>query len=609
MTHTADHTQTFQHQIARSLLQIPANRIFLNSADKKTLSYEELASGSRRAVSLYRSLKLQNQSRILILSKDEGIVTTLFIAALLEGMTTIVADCESVTDEILKTFNAAKPDLVVIDQGLLSPDLAETLESTPGCTVALVSENEPSTSSSFEGLQALLAQAPENEPSCNNLVSDTALIVFTSGTTSEPKGVQLTYGNLAAQMAMFGEVYKFDDQSHLLNLLPLHHVDGLIRGLLAPLYFQSEVSRPCRFQLSKLPDIMKSIEKNAISHLILVPTILSLMDRLDNSYDAAFQHSLFKFIICSADHLNAELWERFESRFKTTVVNSYGLSETVCDSLFCGPDAELRKVGTLGKPVGCDVKIIDAEGNPLPTGETGELCIKGPHIMKGYFEQPSLTNEVLQNGWFTTGDLASLDEDGFFIFEGRKKNIIVTGGINIHPENINKVLLRHNSINEAATIGLADDIWGQIAVSCIVLGSGVELSEIDVIGYCREHLPPEKTPQAILFLDALPKVASGKIDMNVLQEAASSQYERSKAGGASNGPDVFDIASSCFKVAKDDLSLDSTPYNTKGWDSLAHLTFITSLEEAFSFELSPIDIINLNSLEDACEIVEEATGG
>lgn len=605
MTQTADQPQTFQNKINRSLMQTPANKTFLNSADKNTLSYGELYSSSLRAVSFFRSLKLPNQSRVLVFSKKEDIVTTLFIAALLEGMTTIVADSESVADETINTCNAAKPDLIVIDQEFLSPDVVQMLKNFSGRVVTLPSENKSQTNSPFEDLQALLAQFPETNPSCNNLPSDTALIVFTSGTTSKPKGVQLTFGNLAAQMDMFEKVYKFDDQSHLLNLLPLHHVDGLIRGLLAPLYFQSEVSRPCRFQLSHLPDIAGMIEKSEISHLILVPTILSLIDRMDSSFDAIFQTAHFKFIICSADHLNADLWGRFENRFKTVIVNSYGLSETVCDSLFCGPGKDFRKVGTLGKPIGCDVKLHDADGKSVSTGEIGEICIKGPHIMKGYFEQPTMTSEVLRDGWFATGDLASLDQDGFFIFEGRKKNIIVTGGTNIHPENINKVLLRHDKINEVATIGLADDIWGQIAISCIVQASGKGVSEIDVMGYCREHISAEKTPHAIIFLDALPKVPSGKIDMTLLQETATIQFERSKTSNVDNKPDVFNIASACFRVSKDDLSPQSTPYNTKGWDSLAHLTFITTLEEAFAIELSPIDIINLNSLEDAIEIIDE----
>lgn len=592
-------TGSIQNALQDILARSAPDKIFLNSADHGTLSYGKLVFRCQKAISVFRALDLPDQSRILIFSKSEPVITTMMVASFFEGMTSVIADCDSVEDEVKQTIKAAKPELIVIDHDMLTQSLDHHLKELR-CKIYITGKEAQT---AFPSLETTLDKQPQTAPSKIVSDDDTALIVFTSGTTSEPKGVQLTFGNLAAQMDMFRHVYQFDATAHILNLLPLHHVDGLIRGILAPLLFGASVTRPQRFQISKLPDIMNSIRDQQISHVILVPTILSLMDRLDASFDNTFKHPAFKYIICSADLLNADLWNRFEQRFGVLVVNSYGLSETVCDSLFCGPAPDLRKIGTLGKPVGCEVQLIDNNGQEVPVGETGEICLKGPHIMKGYFEQAAQTSEFLNDGWFKTGDLASKDADGFFHFEGRKKNIIVTGGINIHPENINKVLLQHGAISEAATIGFDDDIWGQLAVSCVVPSSKSPPSEVDIMAHCRAHLPVEKTPHEIVFLEALPKVASGKTDMRALMHAVLEKHAHCIPTPASDAPDIFEIAATCFKTPKEELSLDSTPYNTLGWDSLAHLNFIAALEDAFAIELSPLDIMDLNSLEDAQDII------
>jgi long-chain acyl-CoA synthetase len=592
-------TGSIQNSLQNIFTQIAPDKVFLNSVDHGSLTYGELECRYKKAISMFKSLDLPDQSRILIFSKSEPVVTTLVIAALGEGMIAVVADCESVEDEIKQTIDTTKPGLIVIDYDLLTRALDHELNELSCKTYITGREVQ----SAFPSLEAILGKQPEMVPSGTASDNDTALIVFTSGTTLKPKGVQLTFGNLAAQFDMFRKVYQFDPSDHIFNLLPLHHVDGLIRGVLAPLLFGASVTRSRRFQISNLPDIMHAVRDQRISHVILVPTILSLMDRLDVSFDSTFQQSAFKFIICSADHLNIDLWSRFEHRFVTVVVNSYGLSETVCDSLFCGPASEIRKIGTLGKPVDCEVRLMGNNGQVVAAGETGEIFLRGSHIMKGYFEQPDKTAEVIIDGWLKTGDLASEDAEGFFHFEGRKSNIIVTGGINIHPENINKVLLQHSAINEAATLGIGDDIWGQVVLSCVVLAGNSAPSEVDIMAHCRTHLPAEKTPHEIIFLETLPKVASGKTDMQAVTKAALEKRAQTSQSFPPTAPGIFDIAATCFKTPREDLTPDSTPYNTEGWDSLAHLNFITTLEGAFNIEITPLDIMDINSLEDARKIV------
>jgi long-chain acyl-CoA synthetase len=307
---------------------------------------------------------------------------------------------------------------------------------------------------SLDGLEGTVSEvdaAPE---------SATALILFTSGTTSRPKGVELTYRNLYAQFETFVRHYGFDSESRILNHLPLHHTDGLNQGPAITLFAGATLFRPARFSLPTLPNVMDSVYRERVTHLITVPTVLALILRLGREYDEAFKTPDFRFVGSTAGYLDEKIWTEFEQRFGTMVVNSYGLTETVSEAIYCGPTPGTRRMGTIGKPVDCEARIVDEAGGDVEPGEVGELVLRGDNVMKGYFRNPEATGDVIKEGWFHSGDLATRDREGFFRIVGRKKNVIIRGGLNVYPEDVTHAILSMSGVLDAVTFGLPDILQG-----------------------------------------------------------------------------------------------------------------------------------------------------
>ena len=328
--------------------------------------------------------------------------------------------------------------------------------------------------------------------------------------------------------------------------------------------------------------------------------------RLDESCNDAFRGPAFRFVLSSADHLNLQLWQRFEEAFGVQVVNAYGLSEVVCDALFCGPSPDRYQRGTLGKPHGCEARVLTADGGAAGPGESGELCLRGPAVMAGYFNAPEATAAVLKDGWFHTGDFVQRTPDGFFHFVGRQKSRIVSAGVTIHQEAISAMVATMPGVAEVVTFGEDDPVRGQKVVTCIVPSTGAGLDTAMVSAFCARHLSPERLPSAIHLLSELPRNAAGKVDFEALAASvAASVATMPKAGETGDQLTVYDLAAECFQVPVETLDADSSPFNTEGWDSLAHVALIESIEQTFDFQMSAMDIAMLASLGDAERIVNE----
>jgi long-chain acyl-CoA synthetase len=284
-----------------------------------------------------------------------------------------------------------------------------------------------------------------------------------------------------------------------------------------------------------------------------------------------------------------------------TVVNAYGLSETVCDALFCGPTDATRRVGTIGKPEGCEARVVDGRDAEVEPSEVGELLIRGPIVMKGYFRQPEATAAVLVDGWFHTGDLVRTIDQGFYEFVGRKKNIIKSRGVNIHPENVTSAIRKMPGVIDAITLGIADEIRGQLIVSCVVVEAASVIDEFAILGHCKRTLPPEKQPSRAFLANELPRGPAGKFILSEVERIAREALGRDQHNFPAK--DVYSIAAACLRVPQDALSPVSNPFNTEGWDSIAHLELIVALEKAFHITFSPSDILNFESLADAERIV------
>ena len=401
--------------------------------------------------------------------------------------------------------------------------------------------------------------------------------------------MELTHENLIAQLAIFEDIYGFDSATRLLNLLPLHHVDGLIRGPLVALWFGGHLYRQTPFSVQNVPAILKEFGEKNITHFITVPAMLRIVARIGSDARETFIRPDFRFILCSADLLDAALWSHVEETFNVPVVNAYGLSEVVCDALFAGPDNASRRIGSLGRPHGCTAAILDDDFRPVPEGEAGELVLSGPTVMRGYFNAPELTATVIRNGSFHTGDYARVGPDGLYDFVGRKKTAIVSAGATIHPESVTIVLTTMPGVAEAVAFGVPDAARGEKLVAA------------------------ERTPAEFRIMASLPRGASGKVLMAELTAGtaaapaglAEEQASFTEESGSLEEK-VCMVAAKCFNVDAAGLSAESTPFNTDGWDSLAHMTLIEELELTFDMQFSAAEIASIAALGDAIEFIEGA---
>jgi long-chain acyl-CoA synthetase len=432
-----------------------------------------------------------------------------------------------------------------------------------------------------------------------------ALMLFTSGTTSRPKAVQLSFANLRAQLNTFMKIYGYDADSQLLNVLPLHHTDGICNGVLATVCSQATLHRPFEFAIPRLSELMAYVYRERVTHFVAVPSMLSLIQRLGPELDDSFCSPEFAFVICSADALPEQLWRQFSERFNVRVVNCYGLTETVCMATYAGPSDEFYRLGTIGKPIDCEARIDAANGEGI-----GELCIRGSNVMQGYFRQPELSEEVLKDGWFHTGDLATIDAEGFIRIVGRKKTLVIVAGRNVHPENVAHELLYHPQIAEAYVFGVSDPTWGQTLACAIVAKEGQTLELSNVQKFAREQLPNVMLPSIYKFMDALPRNAAGKVLVERVRELVLQSLPPQQATDLTLDlqTSILRIASQIFQMPESELSLRSRYQETPGWDSLSHVALMCALEGNFKLTIKPRDLLAIKSLDDAFKVVERQIG-
>ncbi|GII30428.1 long-chain-fatty-acid--CoA ligase [Planotetraspora mira] len=337
---------------------------------------------------------------------------------------------------------------------------------------------------------------------------DTAVLLYTSGTTGRPKGAELTHFQLYMNCTVGGELFGFRDDDIGLAVLPLFHVFGLSSVLNVAVRFGGTVALVPRFEVGP---VVEAIERHRCTIFSGVPTMYFAMLQADTS---GRDLASLRVGVSGGAAIPGEILRAFEEKFPGVVIlEGYGLSETASTTTF-NISAEQRKVGSIGKPIwGVQTMIVDEEERPLPPGpdQVGEIVVRGHNVMKGYWNRPEDTAQVFRGGWFHTGDLAYADDDGYLFVVDRKKDLIIRGGYNVYPREVEEILYTHPAISGAAVIGRPDMRLGEEVVACVTLHPGAVVTEQEVIAFCREHLAAYKYPREIRFLDALPVGPTGKI--------------------------------------------------------------------------------------------------
>jgi long-chain acyl-CoA synthetase len=342
-----------------------------------------------------------------------------------------------------------------------------------------------------------------------------ALLIYTSGTTGVPKGVMLDHANIDAMVEMGRLSLEVGPADRCLLILPLFHVNGIVVSVLTPLLAgASVVIAGRRFDPHSFFDL---VEQERPTFFSAVPTIYGMLAALPD--DVRPDTSSLRFGVCGAAPASAELLTRFEARYGFPLVEGYGLSEGTCGSTI-NPVAGPRRAGTVGLPFpGQEIRIVDADGDEVPTGTDGEVLVKGPNVMRGYLGRPEETARVIVGGWLRTGDVGHLDTEGYLTLVGRSKDMIIRGGENIYPKEIEDVLVGDPSVLEAAVIGVPDQKWGEAVVAYVQPRPGVTVDTAALKALCARSLTGYKRPTAFFVVDAIAKNAVGKIDKVSLRAA------------------------------------------------------------------------------------------
>lgn len=336
---------------------------------------------------------------------------------------------------------------------------------------------------------------------------DLALVIYTSGSTGRPKGVMITHGNADAMSASMAEAMRMTSSDHCLLILPLFHANALMVSLLAPLRVGGQLSIAGTFSPSTFFDLVESLRP---SYFSAVPTIYALL--VTAATERAPDMSSLRFAVCGAAPATRELLAACEEQFGIPIVEGYGLTEATCAST-CNPVDGVRKPGTVGPALpGQEVQIVDTDLNDVPAGQTGEVLIAGPVVMAGYLGDPQTTRETIVDGWLRTGDVGFLDDDGYLTLVDRIKDMIIRGGENLYPKEIENTISTLNGVLEVAVIGRPDEVLGEVPVAFIVTYPGTELTADDVIAHCAQHLTRVKVPVTVDIVTELPKNPVGKID-------------------------------------------------------------------------------------------------
>jgi long-chain acyl-CoA synthetase len=335
-----------------------------------------------------------------------------------------------------------------------------------------------------------------------------AIIIYTSGTTGKPKGCLLSHGNVIANARQISSWLGFTENDRLLTIMPLFHMNAVSVTTMSALYAGGSSVVSAKFSASRFWQIVSDYQ---ITSFGSVATMLSmLLSTYPDGVPADLKTDQLRFAMCGSAPVPAEVLRRFEERFNCLVIEGYGLSESTCRSTFNPPD-QRRRPGSCGVPIGNEMSVVDEEDREVPDGELGEIVLRGENILKGYYKNDAANATAFRNGWFHTGDIGYRDEDGFYFIVDRKSDMIIRGGENIYPREIDEVLYQHPAIAAAAAVGVPDALYGEEVAGVVVLKPGANATEQEVIDFCKARLADFKCPKTVHFVEDIPKGPTGKL--------------------------------------------------------------------------------------------------
>jgi long-chain acyl-CoA synthetase len=369
---------------------------------------------------------------------------------------------------------------------------------------------------SVTNIEPDLAAAQPYEPVADCAADDLAMLLYTSGTTGNPKGVMLTHDNLIFVADALYELNRSLGQIRGMQVLPLSHVYGVLMMNLA-LRMGNATYILKHFDARRVLEIVESFR---VQRLALVPTMLTML--INHPDRAQFDLSSLEAVGSGGAALSEATRQEFVRLFKCRVTQGYGMSESAGILTSYYPDEEYR-VGSVGRTLpGIEMCVQDFNNKMLPPGEIGELCSRGRHVMRGYYNNPQATQDTLIDGWLHTGDIGWMDADGYVYISDRKKDLVIKGGENISPREIEEAIYAHPAVAEAAVVGIPDAVYGENLLAAVVLKAGQTLTEEELKQHLGGYVTKFKIPARVVFLDALPKGSTGKILKRAIKDQLNS---------------------------------------------------------------------------------------
>ncbi len=487
MTNLAHHLTT----TAKEHGERPAVRL-----DDLVLTYDELLDGARRVTALLKANGVGPGDRVGLVLPNVPPFPVLFFGALAAGAVVVPMNPLLKAREVQYYLEDSGASLVFAWEAMADEAGKAAKEVGIDCIPV-----------EADGFLELLAEHEPIDDVAEREDDDTVVLLYTSGTTGQPKGAELTHANLSTNAKVSAEtLVELSPEDVVMGCLPLFHCFGLTCGLNASVSVGACLTLIPRFDAEKALEV---IGRDKVTVFEGVPTMYAGML---NAPDAeSYDVSSLRTCISGGSAMPVEVMKSFEEKFGCIVLEGYGLSETSPVASFNRPDLE-RKPGSIGVPVrGVEMKLVDDDGKDVEQGDVGEIAIKGENVMKGYWGKEDATKESIPDGWFRSGDMAKQDEDGYFFIVDRKKDLIIRGGYNVYPREVEEALYEHEAVAEVAVIGVPHDDLGEEVGAAVALKKGQSVDEDELREFAKERLAAYKYPRHLWIVDELPKGPTGKI--------------------------------------------------------------------------------------------------
>ncbi len=505
--------RTFDEYFEKKVKEFGNNSCLTDGETGRSWTFKEMNEAVNQAVNFLKKMGLNTGDRFATIMRNYPEFFVMYLASMKLGTLIMPMAVDLPFKKIVENFNRFEITLAIVDEENLKK-IEEIKEQT--------NLKHVFTTGSKDNLFEELSKFPTSLEGVELPSIDTpGSLYFSSGTTGTPKGIPQSPKNLLTAAESLAEAYEFGPEDTQMGILPNYHTALATYGFWPGFTIGSNFVLFRKFSKS---NFWKNMEKYKIRFVETVPTVLVML--MNPPEDVSkYDLSSLKFIGSGSATLLPEVQKRFEETFGVLICNKYGLSETE-PTHFNPPYPELRKVGSIGKPLSmCEVKVMKEDGTFCKPNEIGEIVMRGDNVVSGYYKDPEATAKAFRDGWFHTGDMAYFDEDGFYFLVARKKDVIIRGGANIYPDEVDSVLYSHPDVLEAASFGVPDKIYGEEIVACVVLKEGRKTREEELIKYCRENLEAYKCPKKIKFIDKIPKTHSGKLLRRKLAEMMKEEFE------------------------------------------------------------------------------------